>query len=56
MSEENTDKTNSEESKTLTKTPKKSSAKKSKKDSNPQDDFLSNFNWHQYQECIDELD
>ena len=56
MSEENTDKTNSEESKTLTKTPKKSSAKKSKKDSNPQDDFLSNFNWHQYQEGIDELD
>ena len=56
MSEENTDKTNSEESKTLTKTPKKSTAKKSKKDSNPQDDFLSNFNWHQYQEGIDELD
>ena len=56
MSEENTDKTNSEESKTLTKTPKKSTAKKSKKNSNPQDDFLSNFNWHQYQEGIDELD
>ena len=56
MSEENTDKTNSEESKTLTKTPKKSTAKKSKKDSNPKDDFLSNFNWHQYQEGIDELD
>ena len=56
MSEENTDKTNSGESKTLTKTPKKSTAKKSKKDSNPQDDFLSNFNWHQYQEGIDELD
>ena len=56
MSEENTDKTNSDESKTLTKTPKKSTAKKSKKDSNPQDDFLSNFNWHQYQEGIDELD
>ena len=56
MSEENTDKTNPEESKTLTKTPKKSTAKKSKKDSNPQDDFLSNFNWHQYQEGIDELD
>ena len=56
MSEENTDKTNPEESKTLTKTPKKSTAKKSKKNSNPQDDFLSNFNWHQYQEGIDELD
>ena len=56
MSEENTDKTNSEESKTLTKTPKKATTKKPKKDSNPQDDFLSNFNWHQYQEGIDELD
>ena len=56
MSEENTDKTNSEESKTLTKTPKKATTKKSKKDSNPQDDFLSNFNWHQYQEGIDEID
>ena len=56
MSEENTDKTNSEESKTLIKTPKKATTKKSKKDSNPQDDFLSNFNWHQYQEGIDELD
>ena len=56
MSEENTQKTQPEESKTLTKTPKKASAKKSTKKVDPQDDFLTNFNWHQYQEGIDELD
>ena len=56
MSEENTEKTKSEESKTLTKTPKNSSTKKSTKKVDSQDDFLSNFNWHQYQEGIDELD
>ena len=56
MSEENTEKTKSEESKTLTKTPKKASAKKPTKKVDPQDDFLTNFNWHQYKEGIDELD
>jgi len=56
MSEENTEKTKSEESKTLTKTPKKTSAKKPTKKVDPQDDFLTNFNWHQYKEGIDELD
>jgi len=56
MSEENIEKTNSEQSKTLTKTPKESSEKKSSKKVNSQDEFLSNFNWHQYQEGIDELD
>ena len=56
MSEENTEKTNLEESKTLTKTPKKAPAKKSTKKVDPQDDFLTNFNWHQYKEGIDELD
>ena len=68
MSEENTVNTNIEESEK----PKKASAKKAsakkattKKTSSkktvtkkiePQDDFLSSFNWHQYQEGIDELD
>ena len=56
MSEENTEKTKPEESKTLTKTPKKAPVKKSTKKVDPQDDFLSNFNWHQYKEGIDELD
>ena len=56
MSEENTEKTKPEESKTLTKTPKKASAKKPTKKVDPQDDFLTNFNWHQYKEGIDELD
>ena len=56
MSEENTEKTKPEESKTLTKTPKKTSAKKPTKKADPQDDFLTNFNWHQYKEGIDELD
>ena len=53
MSEENTVNINIEESKK----PKKDTSKKdtSKKDL-PQDDFLKNFNWHQYQEGIDELD
>ena len=52
MSEENTEKTKSKESKTLTKTPKNSSIKKSTKKVDPQDEFLSNFNWHQYQEAF----
>ena len=56
MSEENTEKTKPEESKTLTKTPKKAPAKKLTKKVDPQDDFLTNFNWHQYKEGIDELD
>ena len=56
MSEENTEKTKPEESKILTKTPKKAPAKKSTKKVDPQDDFLTNFNWHQYKEGIDELD
>ena len=56
MSEENTEKTIPEESKTLTKTPKKAPAKKPTKKVDPQDDFLNNFNWHQYMEGIDELD
>ena len=56
MSEENTEKTKPKGSKTLTKTPKKAPAKKSTKKVDPQDDFLSNFNWHQYKEGIDELD
>ncbi len=56
MSEENTEKTQPEESKTLTKTPKKAPAKKSTKKVDPQNDFLTNFNWHQYKEGIDELD
>ena len=56
MSEENTEKTKPEESKTLTKTPKKAPAKKSTKKVDTQDDFLTNFNWHQYKEGIDELD
>ena len=56
MSEENTEKTKPKGAKTLTKTPKKAPAKKSTKKVDPQDDFLSNFNWHQYKEGIDELD
>ncbi len=56
MSEDNTEKTKPEESKTLTKTPRKAPAKKSTKKVDPQDDFLTNFNWHQYKEGIDELD
>ena len=56
MSEENTEKTKPEESKTLTKTPKKAPVKKSTIKVDTQDDFLTNFNWHQYKEGIDELD
>ncbi|MEK9755662.1 MAG: 30S ribosomal protein S1 [Bacteroidota bacterium] len=51
MSEENTEKTNLEE---VTKT--KSVKKVTKKKADPQSEFLTNFNWHQYQEGIDELD
>ena len=56
MSEENTEKTKPEELKTLTKTPKKAPVKKSTIKVDTQDDFLTNFNWHQYKEGIDELD
>ena len=58
MSEENTVNTNIEE----TEKPKKVSTKKTTtkkattKKADNQDDFLSSFNWHQYQEGIDELD
>ena len=52
MSEDNTANTKIEE----TKKPVKATPKKAKKEDNPQDDFLNNFNWHQYQEGIDELD
>ena len=63
MSEENTVNTNIEESEkpktasTKKAVVKKASAKKaSTKKTETQDDFLSSFNWHQYQEGIDELD
>ena len=52
MSEENTANTNIEETEKSVKT----SPTKAKKIAEPQDDFLTNFNWHQYQEGIDELD
>tara|TARA_B100000575_G_scaffold175844_1_gene140977 strand:+ start:10976 stop:12769 length:1794 start_codon:yes stop_codon:yes gene_type:complete len=58
MSEDNKASTKIKE----TKKPKKSSPKKapvkkeSLKKADSTDDFLSNFNWHQYQEGIDELD
>ena len=52
MSEENTANTNLEETEKSVKT----SPAKAKKKAEPQDDFLTNFNWHQYQEGIDELD
>ena len=52
MSEENTANTNTEETEKSVKT----SPAKAKKKAEPQDDFLTNFNWHQYQEGIDELD
>ena len=52
MSEDNTANTNIEEAEK----PVKATPKKAKKEANPQDDFLNNFNWHQYQEGIDELD
>ena len=51
MSEENIEKTNIEED-TVTKVVKKVNTKKA----DPQNEFLTNFNWHQYQEGIDELD
>ena len=51
MSEENTANTNIEETEKSVKT----SPAKAKKKAEPQDDFLTNFNWHQYQEGIDEL-
>ena len=63
MSEENTVNTNIEESekpktastkKTVVK--KASTKKASTKKTETQDDFLTSFNWHQYQEGIDELD
>ena len=52
MSEENTANTTIEETEKSVKT----SPAKAKKKAEPQDDFLTNFNWHQYQEGIDELD
>ena len=52
MSEENTANTNIEETEKSVKT----SPTKAKKKAEPKDDFLTNFNWHQYQEGIDELD
>ena len=52
MSEDNTANTNIEE----TEKPVKATTKKANKEAKPQDDFLTNFNWHQYQEGIDELD
>ena len=52
MSEENTANTNLEETEKSVKT----TSAKAKKKAEPQDDFLTNFNWHQYQEGIDELD
>ena len=52
MSEENTANTNIEETEKAV----KPTSKKAKKATDPQDDFLTNFNWHQYQEGIDELD
>ena len=52
MSEENTANTNTEETEKSVKT----SPAKAKIKAEPQDDFLTNFNWHQYQEGIDELD
>ncbi len=52
MSEENTANTNIEDTEKAV----KPIPKKAKKTTDPQDDFLTNFNWHQYQEGIDELD
>ena len=63
MSEENTVNTNTEESEKPKKASAKNATKKNAstkkttpKKTAPQDDFLSSFNWHQYQEGIDELD
>ena len=52
MSEENTANTNLEETEKSVKT----TPSKAKKKTETKDDFLTNFNWHQYQEGIDELD
>ena len=52
MSEENTANTNLEQTEKSVKT----TPSKAKKKAEPKDDFLTNFNWHQYQEGIDELD
>ena len=52
MSEENTANTNLEETEKSVKT----TPSKAKKKAETKDDFLTNFNWHQYQEGIDELD
>jgi len=52
MSEENIANTNLEETEKSVKT----TPSKAKKKAEPKDDFLTNFNWHQYQEGIDELD
>ena len=52
MSDENTANTNIEETEKSVKT----TSAKAKNKAVPQDDFLTNFNWHQYQEGIDELD
>ena len=52
MSEENTANTNLEETEKSVKT----TPSKAKKKDESKDDFLTNFNWHQYQEGIDELD
>tara|TARA_A100001015_G_scaffold154299_1_gene171256 strand:- start:1626 stop:3440 length:1815 start_codon:yes stop_codon:yes gene_type:complete len=63
MSEENTVKTNIEETEKTKKassnkdTAKKTVTKKTTtKKADPQSDFLISFNWHQYQEGIDEID
>ena len=63
MSEENTVNTNIEETEKIKKaSSKKDTAKKTvtkkttTKKADPQSDFLTSFNWHQYQEGIDEID
>ncbi len=63
MSEENTVNTNIEETEKIKKaSSKKDTAKKTVtkkttiKKVDPQSDFLTSFNWHQYQEGIDEID
>ncbi len=58
MSEENTANTNIEETGKIKKaSPKKATAKKtSTKKADPHSEFLTSFNWHQYQEGIDEID
>ena len=58
MSEENSANTNIEETEKPEKayTKKASTKKTATKKADTQDDFLTSFNWHQYQEGIDELD